>query len=200
MPEAPVISMFKTLQQAAHQAFGVSGRSYGRKRRIPLQGAGQGNGAGPAIWAAISSVLIMAMANQGHGFNIPSALSGLLVSIVCYAFVDDTDIIHAAASTSVKGEEVIGQMQEILDRWGGLLRATGGALHYILGTTGGWSRQWFWPVPFMVGCTIYGWPLVGPPIHGFPSFLLLSFSAFRSNISLPLIEIISTCRTYSYLQ
>ncbi len=74
------------------------------------------------------------------------------------------------------------------------------SLHYILGTTGGWSRQWFWPVPFMVGCTIYGWPLVGPPIHGFPSFLLLSFSAFRSNISLPLIEIISTCRTYSYLQ
>jgi hypothetical protein len=107
MPEAPVISMFKTLQQAAHHvstAFGVSGRSYGRKRRIPLQGAGQGNGAGPAIWAAISSVLIMAMATQGHGFNILSALSGLLVSIVCYAFVDDTDIIHAAASTSVKGD------------------------------------------------------------------------------------------------
>jgi hypothetical protein len=43
----------------------------------------------------------------------------------------------------------------------------------------------------MVGCPIYGWPLVGPPIHGFPTFLLLSFSAFRSDISLPLIEIIS---------
>ena len=48
--------------------------------------------------------------------------------IICYAFVNYTDIIHAAASNSVKGEEVIGQMQDILDRWGGLLRATGGAL------------------------------------------------------------------------
>jgi hypothetical protein len=74
------------------------------------------------------SILIMAMATQGHGFNMLSTILGLLVSIVCYAFVDDTNIIHAAASTSVKGEEVIGQMQEILDRWGGLLQATGGAL------------------------------------------------------------------------
>jgi hypothetical protein len=70
----------------------------------------------------------MAMATQGHGFNMLSAILGLLVSIVCYAFVDDTNIIYAAASTSVKGEEVIGQMQEILNRWGGLLQATGDAL------------------------------------------------------------------------
>jgi hypothetical protein len=90
-----------------------------------LQGVGQGNGAGPAIWAAISLVLIMAMATQGHAFNI---IIGVLVSMFCYAFVDDTDIIHLAASTAVKGEEVIGLMQEILDCRGGLLRATGGAL------------------------------------------------------------------------
>jgi hypothetical protein len=75
---APVLSMFKTLQQAAYQvstAFGVLIRTYGRKRQIPLQGARQGNGAGPAIWAAISSFLIMAVATQGHGFNILLALS-----------------------------------------------------------------------------------------------------------------------------
>jgi hypothetical protein len=119
MLEAPIASMFKTLQQAAHHvstAFGVSSRTYGRKRGVPLQGVGQGNGAGPTIWAAISSVLIMAMATQGHGFNIISALTGVLVSMVCYAFVDDTD-------TAVKGEEVIGQMHEVdfcaqqVERW-----------------------------------------------------------------------------------
>jgi hypothetical protein len=77
MPEASVWSMFQTLQQAAHHvstAFGVLARTYGRNRQIPLQGAGQGNGAGMAIWAAISSVLIMDMATQGHGFNILSAI------------------------------------------------------------------------------------------------------------------------------
>jgi hypothetical protein len=95
MLEAPILSMFKTLQQAAHHvstAFGVSTRTYGNKQATPLQGVGQGNGACPAIWAAISLVLIMAMATNGHGFNILLALTGVLVSIVCYAFVDNTDI------------------------------------------------------------------------------------------------------------
>jgi hypothetical protein len=33
-----------------------------------------------------------------------------------------------AATTDTPGEDVIGDMQVILDRWGGVLRATGGAL------------------------------------------------------------------------
>jgi hypothetical protein len=127
MTVATIVSVFKTLQQAAHHvsaAFSVYSRTYRNKRGIPLQGVGQGNGAGPAIWAAISLVLILAMAMNGHGFNILSALTGSLVSIICYAFVDNTDIIHSATSTAVKGEDVIGQMQEVLDCWGGLLCAT----------------------------------------------------------------------------
>jgi hypothetical protein len=68
------------------------------------------------------------MATQGHGFNLLSALPGTLVSFVCYAFVDDKDVIHSAESTATAGESVIHDMQGVLDRWGGLLRATRGAL------------------------------------------------------------------------
>ena len=131
MAAAPIQSMLVTLQKAKHHvstAFGISATSYGSRRATPLQGIGQGNGAGPAIWAVISTVMIAVMASHGHGFNILSALSLSLVSFVCYAFVDDTDVVHSASSTSISGEQVITEMQVILDRWGGVLRATGGAL------------------------------------------------------------------------
>jgi hypothetical protein len=129
MAAAPIRSMFETLQLATHHvsmAFGVLKRSYGGKRKTPLQGGGQGNGGGPAIWTVISTVIIAAMATQGHGFNILSALTGALISFVCYTFVDDTDVIHSAPTTATPGEEVIAEMQIVLDRWGGVLRATGG--------------------------------------------------------------------------
>ena len=42
--------------------------------------------------------------------------------------MDDTDVTHAAHSTATPGGEVIKEMQVVLDRWGGILRATGGAL------------------------------------------------------------------------
>ena len=121
MATAPVHCMFETLQRATHHvstAFGVSAKSYGGPRREKaLQDVGQGNGAGPAIWAVISTVIIATMATQGHGFNILSALSSFLVSFVCYAFVDDTDVIHSASSTATPGERVIAEMQGVLDRW-----------------------------------------------------------------------------------
>lgn len=46
-----------------------------------LQGVGYGNGAGPAIWVVISTVIIATstMATQGHGFNMTSAITGFLL-------------------------------------------------------------------------------------------------------------------------
>jgi hypothetical protein len=67
MPAAPIQSMFDTLQLASHHvstAFSVSKHNYGGHRQPPLQGVGQGNGAGPAIWAVISTVIITTMAAQ----------------------------------------------------------------------------------------------------------------------------------------
>ena len=131
IPQQPVESMFMTLQKSQHvisTAFGISNESYGRDRSIPLQGVGQGNGAGPAIWAVISTVIINMMRTAGHGLHIISALSCALLSIVCYAFVDDTDVVHASPSPLSTGEDVLADMQTVVDRWEGGIRATGGAL------------------------------------------------------------------------
>ena len=60
-----------------------------------------------------------------------SDIAGVLVSFVCYAFVDDTDVlIHSAPFTTTPGETVISKMMQVILKrcWGGVLRATGGAL------------------------------------------------------------------------
>jgi hypothetical protein len=48
--------------------------------------------------------------------------------VVCFAFVDDTDVVHGGKNTKSTGEEVLHEMQEVVDRWEGSVRATGGAL------------------------------------------------------------------------
>jgi hypothetical protein len=58
-PKPVVHSMFETLQQLRHHVrtrYGDSKESYDAAASdIPIQGLGQGNGAGPTIWALIST-------------------------------------------------------------------------------------------------------------------------------------------------
>jgi hypothetical protein len=123
MPAAPVQSMFETLQLAKHRVtttYGISEQTYGRNRDPPYQGIGQGNRAGPAIWAVISTVIIAMMTT--------AALKANLITMVCYAFVDDTDLIQLGADIQETGETVAGRMQTAVNRWEGGICATGGAL------------------------------------------------------------------------
>ena len=73
VPADPVQSMLETLQKASHgvtTAYGVSKQTYSKNMVILYHGVGQGNGAEPAIWAVISTVIIAAMmATAGHGFH-----------------------------------------------------------------------------------------------------------------------------------
>jgi hypothetical protein len=51
-----------------------------------------------------------------------------LISFVCYAFVDDTDLVHTAKDDLTRGPKVLEEMQQAIDHWEGGLKATGGAL------------------------------------------------------------------------
>ena len=57
-----------------------------------------------------------------------TAISVASISFVCYAFVDDTDVVHTAPDVNTPGLEVLSDMQHVVDHWEGGLRATGGAL------------------------------------------------------------------------
>jgi hypothetical protein len=114
MPAEPIRSMLDTLQKAEHRvttACGISEQTYGKHRTTPYQGVGQGIGAGPAIWAVISTVIIAMMTTAGHGFHMLWAIKVKLITMVCYAFVDDTDVIQSACDVDQEGEAVVPQMR-----------------------------------------------------------------------------------------
>ena len=56
-----------------------------------MQGLYQGNGAGPVVWAMVSSPVLQIMRNEGFGTFFKTSLSGKTIQLVGYAFVDDTD-------------------------------------------------------------------------------------------------------------
>ena len=124
--------MFDTLALSTHRVrtgFGDSEESFEPPSEIPFQGCGQGNGAGPPIWAAVSSILILMMEAAGFGFECLSALSRRLITAQCFAFVDDTDAIEAAKNVDSSVEDIFPNIQSAAKLWSGGIQATGGAIN-----------------------------------------------------------------------
>ena len=95
--EPAIVCMFTTIQQLEHTirtAYGDSAHKYkGRLWAVPLQGVMQGNGAGPAIWAIISSPVLDMLRKAGFGTFFKTSVTGEDVKFVGYSFVDDTDLV-----------------------------------------------------------------------------------------------------------
>ena len=68
------------------------------------------------------------MHTAGHGVRVTSALTSTIISLVGFAFVDDTDLFCAGATSTTTGAALAADFQGALDWWSGGLRATGGAL------------------------------------------------------------------------
>jgi hypothetical protein len=132
MPEAPVVSMFTTIQNMRHYVrtiYGDSTTYFGGSDWVtPVHGVGQGNGAGPAIWAVVSTPVLEMMRAEGHGAFFRSAISGEEIRFVGYAFVDDTDLCQTGNTGTESATEVLARAQAALDCWEGGLRTTGGAI------------------------------------------------------------------------
>lgn len=124
--------LYKLLQNAEHRiatGYGVSAPMYGGpNQQPPVQGEGQGNGKAPATWVLVSAIIIQMMYTAGHGVKMLTAISAAAISFVCFAFVDDTDIVHTGATVDTPWNQVMDQFQHAMDCWEGGLRASGGAL------------------------------------------------------------------------
>ena len=107
--------------------FGDSKGSYGGHKDIPFQGTCQGNGASPAIWLLISIYLVLLMKEEGHVSNIRSPMSGIVLTLVGFLFVDDTDLVVMGEKDEDE-TEVYSQLQQSINFWNGILRVSGGAL------------------------------------------------------------------------
>jgi len=92
----------------------------------PVAGIGQGNGAGPQIWAAVSTPLFEILRQEGFVATFICALSKQHRTMAGFAFVDDTDLIVTDESNDIRAVER--KMQNSLRLRHGLLQASGGDL------------------------------------------------------------------------
>jgi len=104
VPKKIINFLFTTLQEAVHRVrtgFGDSKSFYGGKVwLVPIHGIGQGNGAGPAIWAVVSTPLLNVLREKGFGWEVICPLSSSYFRFVGYAIVDDMDVIQSALTDS----------------------------------------------------------------------------------------------------
>jgi hypothetical protein len=80
-PPIPIDLMFETIQRLQHfirTAYGDSEILFGGDHRPgnpPKHGVGQGNGCGPAIWAAVSTPPLDLLRANGAGVDLQAAIS-----------------------------------------------------------------------------------------------------------------------------
>ena len=132
-PASAIASMFGTLQKLKHTVrtcYGESEQTFGGEpwREVdPLHGVGQGNGAGPAIWAVISTVFFDLLRSKGYGFKLQSPLSHIDIHLAGCGFVDDTDLLQIG-STEEDYTAVAQSLQEALHWWETCTKVSGGAV------------------------------------------------------------------------
>jgi hypothetical protein len=122
------LSALQTMKFFLRTGFGNSKRSFGGTNSSPYGGLGQGNGAAPPAFTAVSTLLLMSFIGMGHGNTFKSAISGLCFSIAAIMYVDDTDLLTWARSSCISDEDFLQQVQKAVTDWSMLVIATGGSL------------------------------------------------------------------------
>jgi len=129
-PQSAAMSMIVTIHKMEHHIWTTYGDSVTssshRSWKVPIAGIGQGNGAGPHIWAAVSSPMLNVMCEDGFYAHVITSILCLSKKFVRFAFVDNTNLcVHGP---HIMTQNVTIKMQHSVDHWEGLLKATGGAL------------------------------------------------------------------------
>ena len=117
------------------------GKKWKQEGNMLPHGNGQGNGSGPALWAAISSPLLIILREMGYGIKFTSAMTDEIMDLSAFGFVDDMDYVQTALPGETE-DDVFKKAQEGLRLWESLLRTTGGAIE-ISDTKTDWVRIGF---------------------------------------------------------
>ena len=72
--------------------------------------------------------MVEIMRKRKHGVNLRSFLSLSIISVVCFAFVDDTDLPMSVPTRNTVWEELKPLFQAELNCWSGPLTLKGGEL------------------------------------------------------------------------
>jgi hypothetical protein len=100
----------------------------GQSKENPLQGLCQGNGAGPACWLMLSSMLMHCYERQGFGSRIISPISGAIINFLGEIYVNDTDLIITRPEFTTEKDTQEG-LRRAAWAWASGLNATGKAIN-----------------------------------------------------------------------
>jgi hypothetical protein len=125
----------RTLDKAHYHVktqLGVSDEYYCTTRKKTIHGPGQGGKGSPAIWVAISCILMKCLQKKSPGCSITDPLRAALVKFYSTGFVDDITIWLCNFMRSLGGnetpEQIADEMAVAAQWWEQLLHATGGKL------------------------------------------------------------------------
>lgn len=133
VPPPVMITMLQAIQRMQFHlrtGFGDASAAYSSDPDHLFQGICQGNGAGPAVWLAISSCLVNILNSSLPCTPLLGPLSSTSLSISGFLFVDDTDLIFAGSSADQSATQIIEQLQQRITLWEQLLHASGGAISW----------------------------------------------------------------------
>jgi hypothetical protein len=125
------ICVFSTLQNLHHTVSTIyidSKSGYGGTLwAVIYSGVGQGSGAGPAIWAGVSTPVLKMVNYEGFRFMYKTSIEGKELRFLGYSFIDDMDIFQSGQPGD-PFQVLATRMQSAMDTWQGGIRATGGAM------------------------------------------------------------------------
>jgi len=90
--------MIQNMHHHVRTSYSNSVASFGvQEWTILVHGVGQGNGAGPAIWATVSTPILNMLREEGFGTIFHTAISMEQICFISYTFIDDTDLCQTAS-------------------------------------------------------------------------------------------------------
>jgi len=123
-----LLTSMATMQYVLKTGFGESTDSYGGTSSSPNSGLGQGSGASPPAFLALSSLIVNAYRRMGHGARIRSSYLSWLFILAAVMYVDDTDLLHWPSSPYNYPEELVAHIQQAATDYTNLAQASGGIL------------------------------------------------------------------------
>ena len=125
-----LIMMFGVIQSMVfylRTTFEDSSESYGGLQQVPFQESCQGNGSSLALWLIIYLYLVLLMKEKGHVTHVVSPISGIILTLIAFLFVDDIDLIMMKKKDD-SDMRVRSRLQSTISYWNEILRVSGGAL------------------------------------------------------------------------
>jgi hypothetical protein len=124
---AMMLTVIQKMSWHLRTTFGQSETPFGGTTADPSMGIGQGSTAAPPSFTSQSTLMMNAYKTLGHGAEMISAWTGDLFKLAALLYVDDSDLLHSFKE-EMSDDAFLGRVQVANDDWGGIVKATGGAL------------------------------------------------------------------------